>query len=257
MGEIDQVGPGDSKGARATTRPGSASGTRWPRIRRQRLRPRGRQSPLTAGTYYLHAGVYHLYPSASSRPAKERTRATAAACIASKKATSGASRISSASKCRTATNSCRRFHEGPGCRKPKRADRVLRRAGSVQGNEHAVRRRRTRQPRHQHARDRRTGAGRGAAAARYSEPLRLRSAGHRGVRLRGGPCRCRSEARRGDGVQPGRLLRAAHRGLREALRGMCRVGCALRLPRQSGLRGASTWRRAARTPPRRCFSCRS
>ena len=66
-----------------------------------------------------------------------------------------------------------------GGRAPDR--RAVRRHGQCQGNERDLRGPRFRQARHQHARDRRTGPGRNAAAAQHREPARLRSAGHRGL----------------------------------------------------------------------------
>jgi hypothetical protein len=44
----------------------------------------------------------------------------------------------------------------------------------------------------------------------------------------------RPETGRGHGLQPGRILRAAHRRVREALRRVCGVGCPFRLPRYLG-----------------------
>ena len=101
--------------------------------------------------------------------------------------------------------------------------RVVRRDGQRQGNERDLRGSRFRQARDQHARHRRAGSGRGVASAQHPQPLRLRSARHRGIRLCRIPERCGSGACRGHGLQLRRLSRAAHCGVREALRRRRRV----------------------------------
>ena len=140
---------------------------------------------ITAGNQYMRAGNYYYSAERFIPPGDEKLAmyAKALRCYQARDGRGCIPDIERVEVPYEGTSLPAWFVKGRGLgRRPDRG--AVRRHGQRQGDERDLRRPRLRQARHQHARDRRAGPIRAAAAAQHPQPARLRGRRHRRLRLR-------------------------------------------------------------------------